>query len=294
MDKVSIIIRSKNEEKLIGQTLEALAKQNGEIPYEIIIIDSGSTDRTLDIAKAFPVSIYSIPPEKFSYGYALNYGIERASGSVICNLSAHCIPTGPDWLRSLVQPILSGQCDASYGRQVPFEGVNPWEEFHLEKLFPAGPALAERTAFSNANCAFWKTLWQELRFDEALPRWEDYLWHCLLKDRYRFDYCPEAAVRHSHPFKLKDYLKMCFKDGEARALFENQYGIVLPGEKNFRGALNMIGRDMAAHAGFFVRRGYIKELFMLPAVKPLSFQAYFSGYSERTQGRNEVPAPLAT
>lgn len=277
MDKVSIVLRSKNEEHLIGKTLDGILNQECGVDLEILLVDSGSSDKTLEIAKRFPVKIFSIPAKSFSYGFALNYGIERSSGNIICNLSAHCVPANSFWLESLIEPILKNQADACYGRQVPFKGVNPWEEYQQQKLFPDTKVSDERTAFSNANCAFRKSLWASQPFDEDLPRWEDYHWYLQLQKQYTFAYCPKASVYHSHKFNLSGYRDMCRKDGQAHAQFRTRHGIALPNPKDFLGKTRLALQSMAAHTGFFMKEKYFKELLMVPVVITAGYLAYLEG-----------------
>lgn len=98
----SVIVRSKNKESTIGFTLRALRRQS--VPVEIVLVDSGSTDGTLQIAERTCDEIVRIRPEDFSYGGALNVGAERASGDVLFALSAHCVPKDDDWVAaSLVE-----------------------------------------------------------------------------------------------------------------------------------------------------------------------------------------------
>src|SRR5574340_1746904 len=99
MDSISIVIRCRNEEEYIGQTLKSIYSQQIDIPYEVIIVDSGSTDSTLTMARQYAVRILQILPESFTFGYALNYGIAQARGAIIVNLSAHCLPTDTGWLK---------------------------------------------------------------------------------------------------------------------------------------------------------------------------------------------------
>src|SRR4030067_158290 len=77
---VSILIRAKNEEKYIGKVLDAVFNQTYK-NIEVIVVDSGSTDKTLEIARKYPVNIYEIKPEDFTWGYSLNYGFLRAKGA---------------------------------------------------------------------------------------------------------------------------------------------------------------------------------------------------------------------
>ena len=81
----SIIIRAKNEEALIGEVLTAVYEQTVR-DIEVILVDSGSTDRTLEIARKFPLKIIEIRPEEFTYGRALNIGcrpLEENSWSLL-------------------------------------------------------------------------------------------------------------------------------------------------------------------------------------------------------------------
>ena len=96
----SVIVRAKNEERFIGRALEAVRRQT--VNAEVIVVDSGSTDRTLEIAGQHADSVIEIPPENFSFGRALNVGARAASAPVHFALSAHCFPPRPDWIeRSL-------------------------------------------------------------------------------------------------------------------------------------------------------------------------------------------------
>jgi len=98
MPETSIIIRTKNEEKWIGEVLKRLSKQSYK-NFEIIIVDSGSTDKTLDIIKNYNVRLLKIKPEEFSYPFALNYGCIRASGEkYFVFISGHALPCSKTWL----------------------------------------------------------------------------------------------------------------------------------------------------------------------------------------------------
>src|SRR2546430_1178125 len=81
---------------------------------EVIIVDSGSTDATLDIAREFPTQIIEIPPASFSYGRALNLGVQAASGDYVISLSAHSLPASPYWLTNLLKPFADPTIGAVY------------------------------------------------------------------------------------------------------------------------------------------------------------------------------------
>jgi glycosyltransferase involved in cell wall biosynthesis len=79
---VSIVIRCYNEEENIGRLLTGIFEQSIN-DIEVIVVDSGSTDRTFSIASSFPVSIHNISPREFSFGRALNVGCTAATGEFI-------------------------------------------------------------------------------------------------------------------------------------------------------------------------------------------------------------------
>src|SRR5262249_33745764 len=134
--KVSVVIRSRNEECFIGAVLAEVFAQDYHAPYEVVVLDSGSQDRTLDIVRTFPARLEHLPAENFTFGYALNLGVRLAAGQYVVFLSAHCVPCNRSWLRELIQPLDDDlQVVATYGKQEPQQGVNPFEERELEAAY---------------------------------------------------------------------------------------------------------------------------------------------------------------
>ena len=101
--ETSIIIRTFNEEKHLPGLLEAVREQSYR-DYEIVVVDSGSLDRTRDIARPFANKLLRIDSHDFTFGYSLNVGIRAASGRFAAIVSAHTLPSSQDWLAVLVDP----------------------------------------------------------------------------------------------------------------------------------------------------------------------------------------------
>lgn len=282
MVDISIIIRTKNEERFFSDVLSKIYDQVCPYIFEVIVVDSGSTDNTLAIAKRFAVKIFEIPQECFTYGYALNYGISRANGRVICNLSAHCIPVDRTWLNSLATPIMEGRAHAIYGRQISIEGLNPFEEYGLMMLFPETAEVKGRVAFSSANCAFLKSMWEQLPYDEEIGAWEDYLWYLLMKDKHVFKYVPTASVYHSHPVSISYVGKRAKEDGFAAAYIEKRYQILInqSNDSRFYERAKAVVRDIRVQTRYMLAKRKYKHALMIPIVRGVAYYHYWRGLRE--------------
>ena len=80
--KISVVIRTYNEEKHIGEVLKSLNKQTYS-NFEVIILDSQSTDNTIKIAQNYDVRIEQIEKKEFNYSFASNKCVEYATGEIV-------------------------------------------------------------------------------------------------------------------------------------------------------------------------------------------------------------------
>ena len=101
---VGVLIRTLNEAALLGRCLETLAHQQGDHELDVLVLDSGSTDDTLAIARAHGARIYEMAPEDFDYSRSLNIGIAELAGDIILILSAHAIPLDEEWVARMTAP----------------------------------------------------------------------------------------------------------------------------------------------------------------------------------------------
>jgi rhamnosyltransferase len=214
--QASVVIRAKNEAQFIGETLEALFSQSGIQAFEVVVVDSGSTDRTVEIVKQFPARLIEIPPETFTYGRALNIGINEANGDFVASLSAHSRPATDQWLASIVAPFRNPRVAGVAGRQLPRQNATALEllGMRLSGVTSNRPTLRSRNPmFSNANGAFRRGLWQRLPFDEQVAGAEDIAWaRSMLALGYLIAYEPAAAVYHSHGEPLLKHLRRTMHD----------------------------------------------------------------------------------
>lgn len=199
--QASIVIRTLNEAHYLDELLSAIARQKTDgLSHEVVLVDSGSTDGTLDIAVRHGCRIHHITREEFSFGRSLNLGCEAAAGDVLVITSGHCVPTDENWLQRLCQPILDGQAEYVYGRQFGGTGSHFSERRIFAKYFPEQSLIPQAGFFcNNANAALAKSAWEQHRFDEDLTGLEDMEFaQRLVKGGGKLAYVAEAGVYHHH------------------------------------------------------------------------------------------------
>lgn len=290
--KVSIVIRSKNEERFIGAVLARVLEQEFDDPYEVLVLDSGSQDQTLDIVRGFPVRLAIMPPEQFTFGWALNQGASLTVGDIVVFLSAHCVPRERTWLRSLTAPLMSDpQVAATYGRQEPMPGVNPFEEIELERTFGPTADSAVLAHFSNANSAIRRQLVTQYPFDEVVNGGEDFLWAQSLPSSYTVRYVATASVFHSHPPSLCYWRRRAYIEGLLLPYLA-QRGIADPWAlpTATQGPLSRfkwhVLKRLIADARWLFRRRYFAALLYYPLYEANRIYSYTKG---KRDGRLRYP-----
>lgn len=194
---VSIIIRSKNEERWIHSCLLGVFSQTYDA-VEVIVVDNCSTDRTVKRAQEFPVSVIQI--DNFLPGKALNEGIRACKGRVIVCLSGHCIPVNASWLEILIRDLSDPTVAGVYGRQEPLSYSSDFDKRDLITVFGLDKKIQLKDSFfHNANSAFRREVWERFPFDETVTNIEDRVWgQQVISAGMKLVYEPEARVYHWH------------------------------------------------------------------------------------------------
>jgi glycosyltransferase involved in cell wall biosynthesis len=199
--KASIVIRTYNESRYLPEALRAIkAQQTDGLDHEVIVVDSGSTDGTLDIASLHGCRVVHIEKEQFSFGRSLNLGCSHATGDYLVFISGHCVPSTPSWLTSLVSPLRAGSAAYVYGRQIGGPASKFSETQLFARTYPATSRLPQEGFFcNNANAGLLRSVWERFRFDEELPGLEDmHLGKRLVAAGMKLGYIAEAPVHHHH------------------------------------------------------------------------------------------------
>ena len=194
---VSIIIRTKNEERWISSCLQSVFNQTHK-NIEVIIVDNLSTDMTVKKAKEFSVKIITI--KEFLPGKSINDGIKASKGKYIVCLSGHCVPTNENWLSNLINDLKNEEVAGVYGRQQPFSYSSDLDKRDLLTVFGLDKKIQKKDSFfHNANSAFRREIWNKFPFDEKVSNIEDRVWgQQVIDSNYNIIYEPEASVFHWH------------------------------------------------------------------------------------------------
>lgn len=228
MTSVSVVIPTKNAGSDFHNVLQRIRDQNFP-EIEIVVIDSGSTDGTVDIAKDKADKIVEIPPEKFHHGQTRNQGAEHSSGDIIVFTVQDAIPMDSEWLPELVRPISDGSADVTYGNQVAYPDAKPPDKFFYEYFYPDEPVglgkgdTADKASFyldnvflSDVSSAILRDVWENIRFRDSVDMSEDKDFaYRAASAGHTIRYCPEAKVYHSHNYTLRSLFSRRYKDGKA-------------------------------------------------------------------------------
>jgi glycosyltransferase involved in cell wall biosynthesis len=216
--KCSIVIRAYNEAEQIGRLFEGIALQTIR-DAEVVLVDSGSTDATVQIAETHGARIARIPSDEFSFGRSLNIGVRAAGHEHVVIASAHVRPVYPDWLECLLRPFEDQRVALVYGKQRGTEASRFSEDQIFRQWFPDADVPDQAHPFcNNANAAIRRSLWEQHVYDEALTGLEDVGWARWAQGQgYRIAYAAHAEIIHAHeetPQRVYDRYKregMAFK-----------------------------------------------------------------------------------
>jgi len=241
----TVIIPTKNGMERLPEVLQGVIAQRTPWDFDVLAIDSGSSDGTIEYLKNQKIILIEIKPDDFGHGKTRNQAISATNSPFIAMITQDAIPVGNMWLSSLVaavekMPNIAG----AFGRHIAHEKSNPFIKRDLEvhfDFFNSLPKVISKATdleryrndmawmqilhfFSDNNACLRRSVWEKIPYPDA-DFAEDQLWAREIIDAgYSKAYAHEAVVRHSHDFSWWEYLQRSFD--EARS-FSKSFGYSL-------------------------------------------------------------------
>jgi rhamnosyltransferase len=224
---ISVVIPVKNGQKYLDSALKAIFSQKTNAKFEVIIVDSGSQDKTIDIAKNYPVNIYHIEEKNFNHGFTRNYGISKTQGEYSILMTADAIPYNESWMEKLIGNLTRDEYVAgTYSRQIPHKDSSPLTQMRVNRFFTSSGERRESQIidikaynklfpknkhlfcnFDNVSSCIRKSVWKEIPFPKT-DFAEDLEWaKSVLEAGHKIVYEPDSIVYHSHDFSPSDWYR---------------------------------------------------------------------------------------
>lgn len=245
--KASVVIPTYNAGESFRDVLKAATEQEAPWAYEILVIDSGSTDETLDIIKEFPdVQLHEIKSKDFNHGGTRNLGAELTCGDFIAYLTHDALPYNSRWLYNMVSA-LEHYPDAAgaFGKHFAHEHASAFTKKELNahfNMFDGLPLEMSRDTdrkrwndndtqwrqvlhfYSDNNSCFRREIWEKIPYQNAAFG-EDQLWaNDIIEAGYSKLYVPKAIVYHSHDYGVEETFERAKTES---AFFKHFFGYCL-------------------------------------------------------------------
>lgn len=242
---VSIIIPTKNAGDLFDKVLDKIFSQETKYSYEVICVDSGSKDNTINFIKNYNCKLYQIPANEFGHGKTRNYGASKGSGEFIIFITQDAMPATNTWIENFINAMkLDDKIAGGFGIHYPYPNCNLLDKRILDVHFLGFGTdntiyqLEDKqrykndegyrhllSFFSDNNSCLRRNIWEKYPYEDV-DFAEDQIWaRKIIELGYKKLYCPYAPVYHSHNYKLSTYFGRYFD--EYKGLYNlHQYVIV--------------------------------------------------------------------
>ena len=226
---ISVVIPTKNAGPQFQQTLAGIAAQEIADEVEIIVVDSGSTDQTCELARVAGARVIEIPPEEFNHGATRNLAVQRSRGELVVLTVQDAIPYDAHWMSALAEAIRADdQTAGAYSRHLPHDDANLFVKNSVNRgvlgrtdrvvqfagmLGPEQRDTGQRYrcyAFNNVSSMMRRSVWEDFPLDE-ISFAEDLEWSKRVIDAgYKIVYEPRSMVCHSHQRGWREALRRAY------------------------------------------------------------------------------------
>ena len=209
---------TKNGGELLKGSLASVFLQKTNFAFEVIAVDSGSTDATMETLREYAVTIYTIAPEKFNFGRTRDYGFELAQGEIVVVLSQDAQPVGDSWLQNIVNPFQDvSVAVVQGGSAIPARnGLFFWDTiglFYYTRDAQQWLKLYNNIGLSFTNCAIRRSVWIENKIGEIEMSEDKYFQKKIVARGYKILLQKSAYVAHAHSYSCQSLRKRCENEG---------------------------------------------------------------------------------
>jgi len=220
--KVSVVIPTWNGGARFREVLARVLEQETDFPFDVLCIDSGSTDGTQDVIRDLGAKFVTISPGTFNHGLTRNCGIEATTGDLVALLVQDATPADRHWLAALASPLRTDpRIAGAWSRQVPRPECDPFMRDRIENWMRgretteiqevAGEAEFDalapierlrRIAFDDVSSMVRREVWRTHPYGER-SFGEDIDWaKRVLFAGWKIAFEPRSTVIHSHDNSL--------------------------------------------------------------------------------------------
>lgn len=226
--KISVIVPAYNAEKYIGQCIKALLNQSyRREDYEVIVVDDGSTDKTADIIKDYPLRY--IYQKNQGPAAARNNGVKEAKGDIILFTDSDCIAT-PNWIEEMVRPFKSSDIAAVKGAYLTNQKgvIARLAQVEFEERFEMLKKAESIDMVDTYSAGFRRDIFLQMGgFDTSFPvanNEDTDLSYRMSKQGFKMVFNPDAIVYHlKHPDSIIKYARLKFWRGYWRMVVYKKF-----------------------------------------------------------------------
>ena len=229
---VTIVIPTKNAGTVIDKVLNAIFSQKTNYSYEVICVDSGSKDKTLDIIRKYPAKLIEIPAFEFGHGKTRNFGASKGTGEYIMFITQDAVPVDEYWIENFINAMkIDDEIVGGFGIHYPYPDCNLFDKrdilghfkgfgdkntiYQLEDKERYDNEEGYRHVlayFSDNNSCLKRSIWEKYPYEDV-DFAEDQIWaRQMIELGFKKVYCPFAGVYHSHNFRLSTYFSRYFDE----------------------------------------------------------------------------------
>jgi len=275
--QVSVVIPTWNGEKLLRKNLAEVvqAVKLSGCQAEIIIVDNGSMDGSVEYLKKLKVKVIGLD-KNYGFSYACNLGVERAKGEIVVLLNNDVIPQ-KDFLKYALLHFENPKVFA-----VSFHEPNwSWAKIEWKKGFiehspgPKSDKVHISGWASGGSAAFRKSIWDKLGGFDSLYQpfyWEDMdLSYRAWKRGYQILWEPKAIVHHKHEGTIKrfsrDYVRTISERNQLLFIWKNIASPKMMLEHKF-----WLGLKLIKNPGYF--KPFLAALVKSPQILPCRLKEF--------------------